>query len=57
MPTEQEVDAAARTAAEKANGGRFIDPLFYAPEHRDFWRGVIRVALEAAESVREDEKP
>lgn len=52
MPTEAEIEAAATVAAERANGGRFIDPLFYKPEHRDFWRDVIRAALEAAEKVR-----
>jgi hypothetical protein len=28
MFSEEQIDAAAAAAAEKANGGRFIDPLF-----------------------------
>lgn len=30
----------------------FTDPLFYAPEHRAFWREVVRTALEAADAAR-----
>jgi len=50
MRSEREVEAAA--AAEKANGGKFSDPLFYKPEHRVFWHQVIRAALEAADSAK-----
>ena len=51
MPTEQQIDAAAAAAAEKANGGKFSDPLFYKPEQRGFWRDVVRTALLAAEAA------
>jgi hypothetical protein len=51
MPTEQQIDAAAAAAAEKANGGKFSDPLFYKPEQRAFWREVIRTAIESAEAA------
>ena len=51
MRTESEIEAAATAAAEKANGGRFSDPLFYKPEHQAFWRDVIRTALEAADAT------
>ena len=51
MPTEQQIDAAAAAAAEKANGGKFSDPLFYKPEQRAFWREVVRTGLEAAEAT------
>ena len=50
--TEAQIDAAAAAAAEKANGGRFLDPLFYAPEHQAFWRDVIKAALDAAERAQ-----
>jgi hypothetical protein len=50
MPTEQQIDAAAAAAAERANGGKFSDPLFYKAEQRAFWREVVRSALEAAEA-------
>lgn len=46
--SEEQIDRAAAAAAEKANGGRFLDPLFYAPEHREFWREVVKAALQAA---------
>jgi hypothetical protein len=51
MRTEQQIDAAAAAAAEKANGGKFTDPLFYKPEHRAFWKDVIRTALDAADAA------
>lgn len=51
MPTEQQIDAAAAAAAEKANGGKFTDPLFYKPEHRAFWKEVIRTAFDAADAA------
>ncbi len=51
MRTEQQIDAAAAAAAEKANGGQFTDPLFYKPEHRAFWKVVIRTALDAADAA------
>ena len=56
MPTEQQIDAAAAAAAEKANGGKFSDPLFYKPEQRAFWREVVRTALEAADAARSAKK-
>jgi hypothetical protein len=52
MPTEKQIDAAAAAAAEMANGGKFVDPLFYKPEHRAFWREVVRAALNAADVAR-----
>jgi hypothetical protein len=51
MPTEQQIEAAAAAAAEKANGGKFTDPLFYKPEHRAFWKEVIRTAFDAADAA------
>jgi hypothetical protein len=51
MWTESQIEAAAAAAAEKANGGKFTDPLFCKPEHQKFWREVIRVAFDAAEAV------
>jgi hypothetical protein len=51
MRTEQQIEAAAAAAAEKANGGKFTDPLFYKPEHRAFWTEVIRTALDAADAA------
>jgi hypothetical protein len=51
MRTEQQIDAAAAAAAEKANGGKFTDPLFYKPEHRAFWKEVIRTAFDAADAA------
>jgi AbiU2 len=51
MRTEAQINAAAAAAAEKANGGKFIDPLFYKPEHQAFWRDVIRAALETADAT------
>jgi hypothetical protein len=56
MRTEQEIEAAAAAAAEKANGGKFIDPLFYKPEHQAFWRDVIRIALDAADTASTPKK-
>ena len=50
MRSEQQIEAAAAAAAEKANGGKFADPLFYKPEHRTFWKEVIRTALDAADA-------
>lgn len=50
--TDEQIDAATAAAAEKANGGRFTDPLFYAPEHKVFWREVIRTALEATTEIK-----
>jgi hypothetical protein len=47
MWTDKQIELAAAAAAEKANGGKFNDPLFYAPEHQKFWREVIRTALQA----------
>jgi AbiU2 len=49
MWSERQIDNAAAAAAEKANGGKFTDPLFYAAEHKKFWREVVRTALEAAD--------
>lgn len=51
MWTDEQIDAAAAAAAEKANGGRFNDPLFYKPEHHAFWRDVVRTALDVAEET------
>jgi hypothetical protein len=51
MRTEQQIEAAAAAAAEKANGGRFADPLFYKPEHRAFWKEVIRAAFDVADAA------
>jgi hypothetical protein len=51
MRTEQQIEAAAAAAAEKVNGGKFTDPLFYKPEHRAFWKEVIRTALDAADAA------
>src|SRR4029077_391432 len=51
MRTDKQIDAAATAAAEKANGGKFSDPLFYKPEHRAFWREVVRTALDAADAT------
>ncbi len=48
--TNEQIELAAAAAAEKANGGKFTDPLFYAPEHKRFWREVIRTALDATNS-------
>jgi hypothetical protein len=56
MRTEQEIEAAAAAAAEKANGGKFIDPLFYKPEHRAFWKEVIRTAFDAADGASASKK-
>jgi hypothetical protein len=56
MWTDGQIEAAATAAAEKANGGRFVDPLFYAPEHRDFWREVVRTALDAAQNASKKTK-
>src|SRR5437868_6984239 len=55
MWNEKQIDAAAAAAAEKANGGKFTDPLFYKPEHQAFWRNVIRTALDAADGTASDE--
>jgi hypothetical protein len=49
MWTDIQIDTAA--AAEKANGGRFSDPLFFAEEHRKFWRDVVRTALDVADET------
>jgi hypothetical protein len=51
MRTEQQIEAAAAAAAEKANGGKFTDPLFYKPEHRAFWKEVIRTAFDVADAA------
>lgn len=51
-PTEAQIDAATKTAAEMVNGGNFNDPLFYSPEQKDFWRRVIQAALTAAAGVK-----
>jgi hypothetical protein len=51
MRTDKEIEVAAAVAAEKANGGKFADPLFYKPEHQAFWREVIRAALEGADAA------
>jgi AbiU2 len=56
MRSEQQIEAAAAAAAEKANGGKFTDPLFYKPEHRAFWKEVIRTALDAAEAASASKK-
>lgn len=53
--TDQQIDRAAAAAAEKANGGRFLDPLFYAPEHRQFWRDVVKAALDAGTAQENSE--
>lgn len=45
--SDEQIDAAAAAMAEKANGGKFADPLFYAPEHRAFWREVVKAGLAA----------
>jgi hypothetical protein len=50
MWTDAQIEAAAAAAAEKANGGKFSDPLFYKPEHKAFWRDVVRTALDAADA-------
>jgi hypothetical protein len=50
MPSQEQLERAAAVAAEKANGGRFADPIFYKPEHREFWKDVIRAAFEAAKA-------
>jgi hypothetical protein len=39
------VDCIAGCIAEAANGGKWNDPLFYAPEHREKWREIILSAL------------
>jgi hypothetical protein len=57
MWTDKQIGAAAAVAAEKANGGKFTDPLFYAPEHKKFWREVVRTALEAASPPPPSKKP
>lgn len=49
--TEQQIEAAAAAAAEKANGGKLADPLFYKPEHRAFWKEAIRTAIDAADAA------
>ena len=51
MITDAQVEAAAKAAAEMANGGMWNDPLYYKPEHQKFWKAVIRTALEAAKKV------
>jgi hypothetical protein len=56
MRTERQIEAAAGAAAEKANGGKFADPLFYKPEHRTFWKEVIRTALDAADAASAPKK-
>jgi hypothetical protein len=56
MWTEQHIEAATAAAAEKANGGEFTDPLFYKPEHRAFWKEVIRAALNAAAAASASKK-
>jgi hypothetical protein len=48
MWTDKQIGAAAAAAAEKANGGKFSDPLFYKPEHKAFWQEVVQAALVAA---------
>lgn len=55
MWNEKQIDAAAAAAAEKANGGKFTDPLFYKPEHRAFWRNVIRAALDTVDPTPSDD--
>jgi hypothetical protein len=50
MWTDAQIELAAVAAAEKANGGKFVDPLFYKPEHQRFWRNVVRTALEATDA-------
>lgn len=40
------IERVAAAMAEKANGGRFSDPLFYAPEHKEFWLEVVRAGME-----------
>jgi hypothetical protein len=47
MWTDEQIELAAAAAAEKADGGKFVDPLFYKPEHQRFWREVVQTALEA----------
>jgi hypothetical protein len=51
MWTDKQIEAATAAAAEKPNGGKFIDPLFYKPEHQAFWRDVVRTALDAAKAT------
>lgn len=50
MPTDEEVEVAAAAAAEKSNGGKFNDPKFYAPEHKEHWRRIARAQLAAAKA-------
>jgi hypothetical protein len=57
MWTDKQIVAAAAAAAEKANGGHFRDPLFYAPEHRQFWRDTVRTALDVATETLRDKGP
>jgi hypothetical protein len=52
MRTENQIEAAAAAAAEKANGGKFSDPLFYKPEHQAFGREVVRAGLDAADALQ-----
>ena len=47
------VERVAAAMAEKANGGKFSDPLFYAPEHKAFWMEVVLTGIEA---IREPTK-
>jgi len=54
MRNESEIQAVAAAAAEKANGGKFFDPLFYKPEHQAFWREVIRAVLKVADATSSD---
>ncbi len=51
MWTDNQIDAVAAAAAERADGGRFSDPLFSAQEHWKFWRDIVRTALDVADEA------
>lgn len=48
MASDQQIQVAAAAAAEKVNGGKFSDPLFYKPEHQKLWGEIARAVLDAA---------
>lgn len=50
MRSENDIVTAAAAAAERANGGKFSDPLFFKTEHQAFWQDVIRTAFAAVDS-------
>ena len=45
MPTDEEIERTAAALAERTNGGKFNDPAFYAPQHREHWRRIARARL------------